>query len=258
MTLDPDYQNGAFIRDADSFPPSWRAAAAAFRAQTRCTLAVPCGPGPRQTYDLFHPQGDPLGLMVFIHGGYWKAFAPADWSHLAAGAIARGWACAMLGYTLAPDARIKAITREIAQGIAVASAQVAGPIVVTGHSAGGHLAARMGCSDIAITDRVKRVVPISPISELAPLMQTAMNDTLGITAKEAARESPARLTLRPGVGAHVWVGGQERPAFLWQARLLSEAWDCPWTVATGLHHFNVVDDLTLPDSTLMGVLTDGL
>ena len=29
------------------------------------------------------------------------------------------------------------------------------------------------------------------------------------------------LPLRAGVQADVWVGGQERPAFLWQARLLS-------------------------------------
>ena len=54
----------------------------------------------------------------------------------------------------------------------------------------------------------------------------------------------------------VWVGGQERPSFLWQARTLSEAWDCPWHVAPGLHHFNVIDDLTDPDSLLMQTLLD--
>lgn len=258
MNLDRDYQNAAFIRDADSFPPRWKMAAAAFRAQTRCSLAVPYGPGPRQVFDLFYPKGTAHGLMVFIHGGYWQAFTPGDWSHLAAGAIARGWACAMPGYTLAPDARIAAITREIVQGVQTASAHVAGPIVITGHSAGGHLAARMGSTDISVTNRVKRVVPISPLADLEPLMQTTMNGTLGITPQDAATESPARLTLRHGVGAHVWVGGQERPAFLWQARRLSEAWDCPWTVAAGLHHFDVVDDLPKADSALMGVLLDGL
>ena len=44
------------------------------------------------------------------------------------------------------------------------------------------------------------------------------------------------------------------PAFLWQARLLSEAWDCPWHVARGRHHFDVIDDLADPDSLLVDTL----
>ncbi|MGL5011404.1 MAG: alpha/beta hydrolase, partial [Paracoccaceae bacterium] len=48
-----------------------------------------------------------------------------------------------------------------------------------------------------------------------------------------------------------WVGGQERPAFLWQARTLSEAWSCPWTVAPGRHHFDVIDDLADANSALL-------
>ena len=173
-----------------------------------------------------------------------------------ADALARGWACAMPSYTLAPDARIGAMTAEIAQAVRAAAGRVAGPVVVTGHSAGGHLAARMGCADQTVP--VARVVPISPLADLAPLMQTDMNATLAIDPAEADRESPARLALRAGVQAHVWVGGQERPAFLWQARTLSEAWNCPWTVEAGRHHFDVIDGLTDPNSALMAACLDGL
>jgi acetyl esterase/lipase len=194
--------------------------------------------------------------MVFVHGGYWLACGREDYSHLAAGALARGWACALPSYTLAPAGRIAAMTAEIAQAVRAASAMVAGPVVVTGHSAGGHLAARMGCADLVVP--VARVVPISPLADLAPLMQTEMNATLAIDPAEADRESPARLALRAGVQAHVWVGGQERPAFLWQARTLSEAWNCPWTVEAGRHHFDVIDGLTDPNSALMAACLDGL
>jgi acetyl esterase/lipase len=194
--------------------------------------------------------------MVFVHGGYWLACGREDYSHLAAGALARGWACALPSYTLAPAGRIAAMTAEIAQAVRAASAMVAGPVVVTGHSAGGHLAARMGCADQTVP--VTRVVPISPLADLAPLMQTDMNATLAIDPAEADRESPARLALRAGVQAHVWVGGQERPAFLWQARTLSEAWNCPWTVEAGRHHFDVIDGLTDPNSALMAACLDGL
>lgn len=195
--------------------------------------------------------------MVFVHGGYWLATGREVWSHLAAGAVARGWACAMPSYTLAPEARIAAMTREITAAVRAAQAMVSGPTVITGHSAGGHLSARMACTDIAL-DGVARVVPISPLSDLAPLMATEMNDRLHIDPAEAASESPALLSLRPGTKTHVWVGGQERPAFLWQARLLSEHWACPWTVAPGLHHFNVIDALTDPESSLMDTCLSGL
>lgn len=254
------YANGAFIPGGDEFPARWAAHAAALRNRLgeRARCQIPYGDAPRQTFDLLLPETTPAGLMVFIHGGFWLNFSPADWSHFAAGALARDWAVAMPGYTLAPEARIHAMTAEVEAAISAAAQAVAGPIVITGHSAGGHLAARMACTDRAPdwAGRLVRVVPISPVAELGPLMRTGMNEKLKIDAAEAEAESPARLTRRDGVDCTVWVGGQERPSFLWQARLLSENWDCPWHVAPGLHHFDVIDDLEDPDSLLVQTLLD--
>ena len=115
--------------------------------------------------------------MIFVHGGYWLETNRDLWSHLAAGALARGWACAMPSYTLAPQARIARMTAEVATAITTAAGEIAGPLVVTGHSAGGHLSARMGCSDIHLP-RLARVVPISPLADLSPLMATQMNLSL--------------------------------------------------------------------------------
>lgn len=261
MSDDPSlaYENGAFIAGAQAYPARWAASAEALRqrlgARARCGLRY--GDALRQTLDLFVPEAaQPAGLLVFIHGGYWKALDPSIWSHLAAGALARGWAVAMPGYTLAPAARIHQITDEVEAAISHAARMLEGPIVVTGHSAGGHLSARMACTERTPdwADRLARVVPISPVAELAPLMQTAMNAELRIDAIEAAAESPARLHKRASVACTVWVGGQERPAFLWQARTLSENWDCSWHVAPGRHHFNVIDDLEDPDSPLVQTL----
>jgi acetyl esterase/lipase len=260
-TLDPDraYQNGAFIPGSEAMPARWDAAALAFRTAcgARADLGLTYGPGPRNRLDIFRPDRAAHGLLVFVHGGYWLESDRSSWSHLAAGALARGWACAMPSYTLAPEARISQMTQEVAQAIIFASTVVAGPVVVTGHSAGGHLAARMGCADLALP-LVSRVVPISPLSELEPLRQTAMNADLRLEREEAASESPARLTLRKGCSAHVWVGADERPAFLWQARTLSEAWACAWTVARGRHHFDVIDALADPDSPLLEACLTGL
>lgn len=263
MDMDRAYSNGAFIAAAESYPPRWAAQAAAFRAScgARAQLALVYGPGARQRFDLFAPVGAARGCLVFVHGGYWMALGRQDWSHLAAGALARGWACALPSYSLAPKARISAITTEIGAAVTAAAALVPGPVVVSGHSAGGHLSARMGCADAplpaAVMARVRRVVPISPLSELEPLLHTRMNQTLHLDAAEVAAESPARLVQRGGCDCHVWVGAQERPSFLWQARSLAEAWNCPWTVAPGHHHFTVIDDLINPASALIATLLDG-
>ena len=257
---DRAYANGAFIPGSAELPARWRADAAGFVAAmgARARMGLPYGSAAREAFDLFLPEGAVQGVMVFVHGGYWMQTGRESWSHLAAGAVARGWACALPSYTLAPEARIATITGQVRAAVAAAIAAVGPglPVVVTGHSAGGHMAARMACADGP--GGIARVVPISPLAELAPLMETEMNLTLRLDAAECAAESPARLQPRAGVQAHVWVGGQERPAFLWQARLLSENWACDWTVAPGRHHFDVIDDLTRPDSALMEVCLGGL
>jgi len=197
--------------------------------------------------------------MVFIHGGYWMRFAPGDWSHLAAGALARGWACLMPAYPLAPAARISAMTAEVAASIAEAAALIPGPIAITGHSAGGHLAARMICPGVLpdpVAARVTACMPISPLSDLRPLMRTAMNATLALDLPEALAESPALLPPREGIPVTVWVGGAERPEFLRQARVLADLWAGMGTatecvVDPGRHHFDVVDGLADPDSAMM-------
>jgi len=259
MDLSDAYENGAYIPDGDSYRARWAVAAAQFRAGAQARPDLRYGPDTRNRLDLFLPTGRPRGLVLFIHGGYWRALDRSSFSHLAAGPVARGWAVAMPSYTLAPAARISAITREIALALVRASEEVAGPIVVTGHSAGGHLSARMRCRDVALPDavaaRIARVLPISPLSDLRPLMQTAMNADLRLDAAEAAAESPMLKTDLRACDTSVWVGAEERPAFLDQARWLTEAWgDVRLRVAPGRHHFDVIEELEQADSPLSNAL----
>jgi acetyl esterase/lipase len=261
IDLSRAYANADFIPDADAYIDRWHEAARAFRerevAVGRARLNHPYGQGERQKLDFFHPGGLAEGLMIFVHGGYWLRFDRSYWSHFAAGAMARGWAVAMPSYTLAPESRITTITAEVAHAVVAAADLVRGPIVLAGHSAGGHLVARMGCRDVALPEpvrgRIRRIVPISPLGDLRPLMQTGMNASLGLDAEEAERESPI-FHEAPSADVTVWVGAEERPAFLDQARWLSDAWKASLHVADGRHHFDVIDDLEDPDSPMMTTL----
>ncbi|MDX1819651.1 MAG: alpha/beta hydrolase [Paracoccaceae bacterium] len=259
--LDDAYANAAYIPGAADYPPRWERAAAALREglleQGLADLDQPYGESARQRFDLFHPGGTAKGLMIFVHGGYWLRFDKSVWSHLAAGALTQGWAVAMPSYDLCPKVRIADITRQIAAAVTAAAGMVAGPIALAGHSAGGHLVARMlqpGLLGDAVADRLHHVMPISPVSDLHPLLRTSMNAEFKLDAAAARAESPALMTERLPVPVTVWVGADERPVFLDQARWLAEAWGCAHVVDQGKHHFDVIDALADTQSDMIGRL----
>ena len=251
------------IHAAAEFPPRWAASAADFRnsLKKRAHLDVAYGESARSRYDLFLPEGAPQGLFVFIHGGYWggawEDYDNKRWSHLAVGALSRGLAVAMPTYDLCPAVSVAEITKQVARAVTHAAGQVAGPIALSGHSAGGHLVARMLDPRVLsdqIGQRIDTVIPISPIADLRPLLRTTMNQKLGLDAASAAAESPVDMELRHPAKVTVWVGGAERPAFLDQAIWLVEAWDADHVIAHGKHHFNVIDALADRESSMVALL----
>jgi len=264
---DDAYANGDYITGAAEFPGMWAKLAAAFRdemvASGRAELDVAYGNAEREKYDLFLPEGSPKGAVVFVHGGYWKAFDKSTWSHLARGAVARGWAVCLPSYTLAPDARLSEITRQIGAAIDHVANRIAGPIHLTGHSAGGHLVSRMNCVSsplsAATQARIKNTVSISGLHDLRPLLKTAMNDVLKLDEAEAIAESAALIRPHLPCSITCWVGADERPEFVRQSDLLANIWtglgaSTRAVEAPGKHHFDVIADLADPDSDLVACL----
>ncbi|QFU07509.1 alpha/beta hydrolase fold protein [Rhodobacteraceae bacterium THAF1] len=258
MAFDIDYDNSAAVSGSEAYGAKWQAQAADFRDSLgqRARLGVPYGATAREKADLFLPEGTATGLTIFVHGGYWRSRHRHDWSHFAAGALARGDLVAMPSYTLAPEARIARITLQVAHAVAQLADEVPDlPIRLVGHSAGGHLVARMMAADVmlpeAVADRLTHVMPISPVSDLRPLVGLKLNEDLRLDEAEAESESPALLPRVRGTPATVWVGAAELPAFVDQARSLAEAWDVPLVQAEGRHHFDVIEPLLDADSEML-------
>ena len=264
---DDAFANGAYIDNSMSYPPIWAARAAAFRAEAdRAETDVLYGEHPREKLDLFFPSAAPRGLIVILHGGYWLNFDKSSWSDLAEGALGNGWAVATPSYTLAPEARIENITRQVGCAITHAAERVGGPIRLAGHSAGGHLVTRMVCDDSpllpAVLERVEGLVSISGLHDLRPLQMTTMNEQLRLTPHSAALESAVLHRPAGRAQAVCWVGGAERPEFLRQSAVLVETWGragakTQLVVDPGKHHFDVIDGLKDPQSdmtrTLLGL-----
>jgi len=258
---DDAYANGAHIVGADSIVAGWAQRAAMLRARVAAEV-VQVGPGARQVVDLYRPEGTEQGLTAIVHGGYWMAFDGRDFAHLAAGPLAAGQAVAMVSYSLAPEARIADITGEVAAAICAIAGQVAGPIRLAGHSAGGHLVARMICDKVmpvAVAERIAHVLSISGLHDLRPLLRTRMNETLRLTEAEAEAESPALLHPREGARLTCVVGAEERPEFLRQTALLPNIWhglgaDTAEVVLAGENHFSIVAGLEAVDGPLTRLL----
>lgn len=264
---DNAYANGANIAGSDRWPAAWAEPAQAFRealvARGRARLDIAYGDGPRNRFDLFLPKAAPKGLVVFIHGGYWLESDKSTWSHLANGAVGNGFAVATPSYTQCPDIRIAGIVSEIGTAIGKAAAMVDGPLLLTGHSAGGHLASRMVTTTTPlaadVAQRIRHVVSISGLHDLRPLMRTGMNAALAIDEHEALTESPALLRPMDGARITCWAGGGERAEFLRQNALLANIWTGLGATTTAIvepdrHHYDIVDGLADPAHPLTRTL----
>lgn len=262
INYDDAYANAAYIPNAEGFVETWAQEAEAFRAralaQGRAEMDIPYGSSARQKFDLFAPKQGSQGVLIFVHGGYWLKFDKSYWSHLAKGAVERGWHVALPSYDLCPEVGIHDISRQIARAVQGIADLCAGAIVLAGHSAGGHLVSRMGVGDLlpdALHARIAHVMAISPVSDLRPLLKTAMNRSFKMDMAAAEAESPA-LMPKPSCKVTVWVGADERPVFLDQARWLSQAWDAPLGVDADKHHFDVIEGLSDAQSQMTSCLLD--
>ena len=114
------------------------------------TTEIAYGSHARQRLDFTPGPSRRAPLFIFIHGGAWAFGDKSMAGHMAAHARARGYAFASLGYRLVPDADPEQQAGDVAAAIAhlVRDAERLGidpdRIILSGHSAGAHLAALVG------------------------------------------------------------------------------------------------------------------
>ncbi|MDP4025159.1 alpha/beta hydrolase [Methylobacterium sp. NEAU 140] len=262
--LDPDardaaYDNTRAVADSAAQIAARDAASAAYRAARPQTLDLRYGPRPRNALDLFpgaRPGARPgAPCFVFVHGGYWQRNAREAFACVAEGLNAAGWSVALPGYTLAPEASLTEIAAEIGAALDWIAAEgpahgISGPVVLSGWSAGGHLAAlHLGHPAVAAG------LAISGVYDLAPIRDTYLDAKLRLTEAEIAGLSPLRLPVveKPLCIAY---GSRELPALVRDARnlhALRAAAHAPGALlpVPGAEHFSVLDALRRPDGLLV-------
>ncbi|MDR7094039.1 alpha/beta hydrolase [Hydrogenophaga laconesensis] len=248
---DSAYNNGAAVADSAAITRGWVSRGEAVRRLGGARLGWSYGSAPRQAIDFFPGADDSLPLLVFFHGGYWQTRAKEDFSFVAEGPLAAGFAVAMVGYTLAPDASLPGIVQECRDALAfLRGAFGAPPLMLAGWSAGAHLA-----TSLMDEAGVMATLAISGVYELEPLRHTYLNTALRLDEATAKACSP--LNNLPGAHRPLSVawGGSELPALRSQSeryvhQRLSHGQPTHAMPLAGLHHFSVLDELAAPHGRL--------
>lgn len=256
--LDAAYNNSMAVPDSEDRLDRWNQSSAIARAAQNAELDIAYGQQPKARLDYFPANGDKCPLFIFIHGGYWQRNTKETFAFLSQGPCTKGINVAIVGYTLAPDARLSQIVDEIWQAIAFLTehANTLGfdpeAVVTSGWSAGGHLAALA-----ARHEAVGASLAISGIFDLEPIALSYLNEKLQLDDAEITQLSPLH-TLSPDMSPlQLAVGGSELSELQRQSATYAEAaqaQDCPvsLTVLPGHNHYSILDELADPDGKLTG------
>lgn len=249
IDLEREYNNRARVPENPGIIKSWTEDSAAYRAQ-KPPREVRYGAGERHAFDLFEAGDGPA--VMYIHGGYWQALDKSFHSVHARGLNARGVTVAVPSYDLCPNVRIGDIVENIRAACAALASETGKPIVVSGHSAGGHLAACM----LATEAHVPAAYSISGVFELAPLIPTTLNVALRLNEAEAENLSPRFWPAPEGKVLDAVVGGIESGEFLRQSADMVRAWgedgvQTRYEEIEDANHFTVIAPLADPDSAMV-------
>jgi arylformamidase len=217
LDLEKEYNNRARVPEHAEIMASWVRDAAAYR-EAKPPRVIRYGDGARHTLDLFEAGAGPT--LMYIHGGYWQAADKTFHSHQARGLNAHGVSVAVPAYDLCPDVRLGDIVEQIRAACAALHRDTGAPIIVSGHSAGGHLAACM----LATEACVPAAYAISGLFELAPLIATSLNAKVGLDAEEAEALSPLFWPAPEGKTLDAVVGADESSEFLRQSAEIVRVW----------------------------------
>jgi arylformamidase len=271
--LTAQYDNRARVPDFATHLQRWADASALVRRSTPAVqLDVAYGAGDGDTLDVFPASrtgdnGAPPPVLIYIHGGYWRALDKSDFSFVAPAFNAAGATVVVPNYALAPKVGVEHIAMQMAQAVAWVWRHAAGlgadpaRIAVVGHSAGGHLAAMLAscrwkdlADDLPATPLVG-ALSISGLFDLEPIRHTPfLQADLQLTPTSVARLSPAFFPRPKACKLYGTVGLAESDEFLRQNRLIRDVWG-PTAVPVcetipHANHFTVLNSLVDPAGRL--------
>ena len=262
--IDAQYNLGALLANPQQVFDGYSDLSAKTRKTLQCELDVRYGPTLDERLDVFPAARPGSPILLFIHGGYWRAFSQREFSFVASGFVPHGVTVALSNYSLCPQVTINEITRQNRAVIAWLKQNGRrfngdpGNIWVMGHSAGAQQAAMLLSTDWRAAyglpaDVVKGGFAISGVYDLEPLRHSYLQPVLQLDHELIRRQSPMHNIPRRAPPLQVHVGKGEPEEFRRQSRDFQRAWRAAglpgnFYLRPGVDHFSIVHDLARPGS----------
>lgn len=229
------------------------------------------GEGPRQVADLFPAPRPGAPIVVFFHGGFWRALSKDHVGHVAGPLVEAGVAALLPGYDLCPSVPLRTIVDQARQALLWARREARrlngdpDRIYVAGNSAGAHLAAMMMAQDWT-----RHGLPRAPIAgailvtgmfDLQPILRIQVNEDVRLSPGDVLALSPQFLPLHCRVPTIIAVGAAEPPLWIEQSRrfaakLSATGADVRLMEVPGLHHFSITRSLSDAAAPLTRAILD--
>lgn len=270
--IDREYNIGEMLPQIPSYIELFVTESDRARQELPCSLDVRFGPTLDETVDVFPSNKANSPVIVFIHGGYWRAHSSKEFSLVARGLTAHGITVVVSNYSLCPKVTIAEITRQSRAVIAwlhrEAASYNADPnrIFVCGHSAGAQQGAMLATTDwrgeYDLPDNtIKGGILISGIYDLRPLRYSWIQPTLLLTHEIIMQQSPCFNIPVSGPPLLVTFGGQEPAEFHRQSETYFDGWQTQQLpgellVQTDKDHFSILEGLLYADDPFCRTIID--
>ena len=136
------------VPDAQRYIDNYTSKSLEARKQIEGIYDIRYGPNSKQTLDLHIPKSlENSPLLIFFHGGYWRALDKKDFTFVASSFLQEGIAVANVNYDLCPEVKLDELVEEIVSAFNFCRKKVdqwgVKGIYLAGHSAGAHLVAEL-------------------------------------------------------------------------------------------------------------------
>lgn len=229
------------------------------------------GQGPRQLIDLIPARTDRAPILVWVHGGYWRALSKEHYTNIAPPLIAAGAAVALVGYDLCPTVTLSALlaqTRDALRWVRANAAELNGDrdrIILAGNSAGAHICAMALQHDWSGEEfdagSLRAAALITGIYDLSPVPSLPVQAEVRLGAEDVQSLSPLKLPILHQAKCLVAVGAEEPPLWIDQSSRYHEKLrradvESNFMLVPGRHHFSITRDLTDAQSPLAHAVAD--